>query len=83
MFIQQFKDDWPGWKVRPGKHGPGDPGKEALFYILVNTKCSWILPEWGFFDNYHDWAIIREEAMQLQYANTILNFAKRVSMKRL
>lgn len=80
IFFDQFSKVFNDWKMRPD-HCDGDPDKESLFYILVHTKCPWILPEWGFFDNYKDWALIRESSQQLKYAKMIVEFAKWVLFK--
>lgn len=77
LFIQVFAEHFPNWKIRTDK-SDNDPDKESPFYMLVNTNCSWILPEWGFFDNLHDWEIISNPRNQLLYANMIVDFCTRI-----
>lgn len=82
MFMNEFESHFPG--IRPRKDTTdGDVDKESAFYILVNSKCPAILPEWLFYDNYNDWVIQRETIKQLDYAKMILNFTKRVLIKNL
>lgn len=77
MFYDEFKSTFPGIRMRKDETD-GDVDKESPFYILVNSKCPAILPEWLFYDNYNDWVIQRDPGQQLKYAKMILNFAKRV-----
>lgn len=53
-----------------------DPDKESKFFILVNTDCPSILPEWLFFDNYQDWCYQRIPINQMAYARMIVDFCK-------
>lgn len=73
IFMSMFGEAFPGWRLRKDL-SDGDPDKEAPFYILKHTKCAWILPEWGFFDNPSDWLIIKQWTQQRQYAEMIANF---------
>lgn len=82
MFYEEFESRNPGIKMRKDT-SDGDVDKESAFYILVNSKCPAILPEWLFYDNYNDWVIQRETFKQLDYAKMILNFTKRVLIKNL
>lgn len=77
IFYNLYTGAFPSWKMRADT-SDGDPDKESLFYILVHTKCPWILPEWGFFDNARDWALLREPDIQLQYATMIVKFMKNI-----
>lgn len=72
-FVDMFKEAFPEWRIRKDL-ADGDPDKEAAFYILKHTKCPWILPEWGFFDNMDDWEIINNPREQLRYAEMIADF---------
>lgn len=80
LFIEMFSKQFPSWKIRTD-FCDKDPDKESPFYMLVNTKCSWILPEWGFFDNLQDWNFIKQKFNQLEYANMIADFAKEIQTK--
>ena len=80
IFVDQFKAAFHDWKIR-SDYSDGDPDKEAKFYVLVYTKCAWILPEWGFFDNYQDWVIMRDPSQQKKYAEMIVNWAKMIMLK--
>ena len=82
LFMSQYGSFFPGHKLRKDMTD-GDVDKESPFYILVNTKCPAILPEWLFFDNYNDWVIQRDPSQQQKYAEMILNFAKRVLIKKM
>ena len=55
-------------------YSDGDPDKESLFYILVNTKSPWILPECLFFDNYKDYSKLIQPSFQDQYVEVLVNF---------
>lgn len=82
MFYKEFEQTFPGIKMRKDMVD-GNPDKESAFYILVNSLCPAILPEWLFYDNYNDWVIQRETFKQLEYAKMILNFTKRVLIKNM
>ena len=78
LFYQRFAAKFPKIKLRPDIQD-GDPDKEADFYILKNTNCPAILPEWLFFDNLQDYEIIRNEFHQMQYAKMIIEFCEEVN----
>lgn len=82
LYMDQYEFYFPGHSLRKDT-SDGDVDKESLFYVLVNTKCPAILPEWLFFDNYNDWVIQRDPTQQQKYAEMILNFAKRVLIKKM
>ena len=68
---------FPDIRIR-SDYTDGDVDKESLFYILANTHCPAILPEWLFFDNYSDWQYIREDKNQQAYASMITEFVKSI-----
>jgi len=82
MFMKDFGKEFPGIKLRPD-YCDGDVDKESPFYILVNSKCPAILPEWLFYDNYNDWVIQRDPIQHMKYSKMILNFTKRVLIKNI
>ncbi len=69
--------DLPNFKGRKDTID-GDPDKEANFYILKNTKCPWVLPEFGFMDNKNDLAFISStigrEKIAKHLANSIIEY---------
>ena len=77
MFMDDFAYKFPDIVTRKDMTD-GDVDKEAAFYILVNTKCPAILPEWLFYDNYQDWVIQREPFAQMKYAEMIVGFANKI-----
>jgi N-acetylmuramoyl-L-alanine amidase len=77
QFMSEFQKSFPGIQLRKDMTD-GDVDKESPFYILVNSKCPAILPEWLFFDNLKDFRIISDRKQQLLYANMIVNFAKKL-----
>lgn len=82
QFGLDFMSAFPHWKYRKDT-SDGDPDKESPFYMLVHTKCPWILPEWGFFDNRKDWDIMSRPHQQEKYAAMIANFCKRMYNKNI
>lgn len=72
-----YSEDFPQHKFRKDE-SDGDVDKESPFYILVNSNCPAILPEWLFFDNLKDWKIIKDPRMQEKYAKMIVKFALNV-----
>lgn len=78
LFIQRFATTFPKIKLRTDVQD-GDPDKEADFYILKNTNCPAILPEWLFFDNWQDYEIIRNELQQMNYAKMIIDYCIEVN----
>ena len=78
LFIQRFAKAFPKIKLRTDVQD-GDPDKEADFYILKNSICPAILPEWLFFDNWQDYEIIRNEMEQQKYAKMIIEFCEEVN----
>lgn len=79
LFSNLFEKTFPTIKVRKDVVD-GDPDKESLFYILKNTKCPAILPEWLFFDNYEDWCYMRIPINQIAYARMITEFIKSIQL---
>ncbi len=51
------------WKMRRGK-SKEDPGKEARFYMLTQTKCPCVLIEYGFFTNPDEAKLMMEPNVQ-------------------
>lgn len=82
QFGLDFMDVFPDWVYRKDE-SDGDPDKESPFYMLVHTRCPWILPEWGFFDNRKDWDIMDRPHQQEKYAAMIVKFCKRMYIKNL
>lgn len=78
LFYQRFATTFPKIKLRP-EIQDGDPDKESDFYILKNSNCPAILPEWLFFDNVTDYEIIRNELEQQKYAKMIIDFCIEVN----
>jgi N-acetylmuramoyl-L-alanine amidase len=76
-FMKEFKTSFPDIRIRKDE-SDGDVDKESSFYILVNTKCPAIMPEWLFFDNIDDFKIQRDPAEQKKYAEMIVRFAKNI-----
>jgi N-acetylmuramoyl-L-alanine amidase len=74
VFHNMFVEQLPDIKTRVDK-ADGDIDKESKFYILMNTRCPAILPEFLFFDNYEDWKLLRNPAVQKSYAVVVLRFA--------
>ncbi len=77
LFMEFYQEAFPRHKLRKDVTD-GDVDKESPFYILVNSKCPAILPEWLFFDNPKDWAIQKHPKQQEIYAHMIANFCKQV-----
>jgi N-acetylmuramoyl-L-alanine amidase len=78
IFASTFHIHFPKIMVRQDL-SDGDPDKESKFYVLVNTRCPAILPEFLFFDNEADWKLLKDPVTHQAYANMILDFIKRVS----
>jgi N-acetylmuramoyl-L-alanine amidase len=76
-FFDMYRARFPHQKMRKDMVD-GDPDKESAFWILVNSACPAILPEWGFFDNWEDYKFMMEVYNQIQYADMIMKFAKSV-----
>lgn len=72
-FYNLFKQSFPSIICRQDLTD-GDPDKESKFYILANSNCPAILPEWLFFDNLEDWKYQRVPINQMSYAKMIFNF---------
>jgi N-acetylmuramoyl-L-alanine amidase len=77
LFVEEFIRWFPKTIIRKDLTD-NDPDKESLFYILANTKCPSILPEWLFFDNFNDWVYMREEHNQEMYASMIRSFIRSI-----
>jgi N-acetylmuramoyl-L-alanine amidase len=78
-YMKSFKRFFPTIHIREDKTD-GDVDKESNFYMLVNTVCPAILPEFLFFDNASDWNILKNSATHIIYAKMIVDFIKRVSI---
>ena len=76
-FVHHYEDAFPKHRIRKDT-SDGDVDKESQFYMLKNSKCPAILPEWLFFDNYDDWKIQRDPIMQKRYAEMIITFTQHV-----
>lgn len=76
-FMKEFEKSFPGTKTRKD-YTDGDVDKESPFYILVNSKCPAILPEWLFFDNLADWKVQKDPVEQLKYAEMITRFVSKI-----
>jgi len=74
-FMDHYAEAFPKHKLRKDT-SDGDVDKESQFYMLKNSRCPAILPEWLFFDNPDDWAIQKDPAMQKRYADMIITFAQ-------
>ena len=79
MLAVQIKNDFPTLKFRKDE-ADGDLDKEANFYILANTKCPAILPEFMFFDNYEDYKLMIKPGFQDKYVDSLIEFIKRVNI---
>lgn len=75
MFMEFYKDSFSQHKLRKDETD-GDADKESAFYILVNSKCPAILPEWLFFDNWNDYQIQKDPVEQDKYAKMIVEFCQ-------
>ena len=80
QFMYFYEQYFPYHKLRKDM-ADGDVDKESPFYILVNSICPAILPEWLFFDNFHDWQIQRDPLMQDKYAKMIAGFCQEMMFK--
>ena len=80
LFAEYYMDAFPDEHIRKDE-SDGDIDKESAFYILVNSKCPAILPEWLFFDNPKDWEIQKNPAMQKKYAIMIVDFCQNIMFK--
>ena len=76
-FAEDYRDAFPDEHIRKDETD-GDIDKESAFYILVNSRCPAILPEWLFYDNPKDWAIQKDPVMQERYALMIVNFCQSI-----
>lgn len=76
-FVKIFKEQFPAITVRIDQSDK-DPDKESQFYILKNSMCPAILPEWLFFDNYQDWLYQRHVGNQISYARMITEFIQEI-----
>lgn len=74
-FVNSFAVRFPEVKIRKDI-SDGDADKESKFYVLVNTKCPAILPEFLFFDNYEDYQLLKRPDIRTRYVNAILDFGK-------
>lgn len=77
LFAEFYMDAFPDEHIRKDE-SDGDIDKESAFYILVNSKCPAILPEWLFYDNPKDWEIQKNPVMQERYALMIVNFCQSI-----
>lgn len=55
-----------------------DPDKEAAFYMLVKTNCAAVLPEFGFFDNWHDWKLMKDFKFREKYLLALMKLIRKV-----
>jgi N-acetylmuramoyl-L-alanine amidase len=76
-FCTHYEQAFPKSRIRTDRQD-GDVDKESQFYILKNTRCPAILPEWLFFDNYDNYKIQKDPKMQQKYADAIVTFAQHV-----
>jgi N-acetylmuramoyl-L-alanine amidase len=72
-FYDLYTSRFPTIAMRSDKSDQ-DPDKESKFWILVQSKCPAILPEWLFFDNYQDWVYMKSNTNQVAYAKMIVEF---------
>ena len=79
-FSRLYERKFPEQKFRKDM-SDGDVDKESAFYILRNSACPAILPEWLFFDNFDDWQIKSSMFEQEKYADMILDFLRIVSLE--
>jgi len=78
-FYDMFAAKFPTTAMRADKCDQ-DPDKESKFWMLVQSKCPAILPEWLFFDTYEDWVIMRDPINQMNYAQMIADFCNQVKL---
>lgn len=79
MFGETFQSFFPDITFRKNT-SDGDLDKESAFYVLQETVCPAILPEFMFFDNWEDFKILRDPNKQEDYASMILQFIKRTEI---
>lgn len=79
MLAVQIKKDFPNLRFRKDE-ADGDLDKESNFYILANTKCPAIMPEFCFFDNYEDYKMMIKPGFQDKYIDSLTEFIKRVNL---
>lgn len=79
MFGETFQAIFPDIAFRKNT-SDGDLDKESAFYILQETKCPAILPEFLFFDNWEDFQLLRDPNTQEKYADMIIQFIKRAEI---
>jgi len=77
QFFNKFKEHFPDVKLRKDI-SDGDPDKESAFYILKNTNCPAILPEFLFFDNWQDFLLMKDHTFQYRYAEMMVDFVKEI-----
>lgn len=69
---EEIIDEFPKIRFR-SDYSDGDIDKESQFYVLCKTKCPSILIENLFFDEIHDYYILRSESFQKRLAWRISN----------
>lgn len=74
-FYKKFSEYFPDITMRKD-FSDGDADKESNFYVLANTKCSAILPEFLFFDNYQDYQKLTSFTYQGIYVDMMISFMK-------
>jgi len=74
----QLIKDFPNERFRADTVD-GDLDKESNFYILKNTRCPAILPEFMFFDNYRDYKMMIKPGFQDKYVDSLVEFIKRIN----
>ena len=79
LFYDTFKSMFPDVRLRSDT-SDGDHDKESAFYILQETNCPAILPEFLFFDNWQDFQLLKSPVFQNRYADMILEFVKRAEI---
>lgn len=82
LFGQVFSEEFPEISFRKDV-SDGDVDKESNFYVLKNTDCPAILPEWLFFDRLKDWEYMKQTVNQGKYADMIIEFMRRVLIKNI
>jgi len=57
-----------------------DPDKEAAFYMLTKTNCAAVLPECGFFDNWHDWQLMKTFKFREKYLLCLMKLIRKIDL---
>ena len=79
IFYNTFMVDFPDVKMRSDT-SDGDHDKESAFYILQETICPAILPEFLFFDNWTDFQLLSNSDFQDRYVEMMVTFVHNINI---